>query len=189
MPMNVTIEPTEIEAVQIVKTGRFEDERGYFSESYSREMWSRAGFRGEFVQDNLSKSCRGTLRGMHYQLEPDGMGKLVRCVQGSVFDVAVDLRRGSPSYGRWIGRELSGENGLSLWVPVGFAHGFVALEDDTFVHYKCTSMHAPDSERSLHYADPAIGIEWPLAPSVISEKDQVAPGLDAVETNFEYRPE
>ena len=189
MPMNVTIEPTEIEAVQIVKTGRFDDERGYFSESYSREMWSREGFRGEFVQDNLSKSCRGTLRGMHYQLEPDGMGKLVRCVQGSVFDVAVDLRRGSPSYGRWVGRELSGENGLSLWVPVGFAHGFVALEDETLVHYKCTSMHAPDSERSLHYADPAIGIEWPLAPSVISEKDQVAPGLDAVETNFEYRPE
>jgi len=186
MPMNVMIEPTEIDAVQIVRTGRFDDHRGYFSESYSREMWSRAGFEEEFVQDNLSKSCRGTLRGMHYQIEPDGMGKLVRCVQGSIFDVAVDLRQGSPSYGRWVGRELSGENGLSLWVPVGFAHGFVALEDETLVHYKCTSIHAPDSERALHYADPDVGIEWPLAPSVISEKDEAAPHLGDVEANFEY---
>jgi len=186
MPMEVTIEPTEIEAVRIVRTGRFDDDRGFFSESYSKEMWSRVGFDGEFVQDNLSRSCRGTLRGMHYQLEPDGMGKLVRCVHGSIFDVAVDLREGSPSHGRWVGRELSGENGLSLWVPVGFAHGFVALEDETLVHYKCTSMHAPESERALHYGDPTVGIKWPLAPSVVSHKDEAAPPLADVEANFRY---
>ena len=184
MPMNVNLEPTEIPAVMEVHTGRFDDERGFFSESYSREMWRRAGFDEVFVQDNLSRSCRGTLRGMHFQLEPDGMGKLVRCIKGAIFDVAVDLRAGSPTYAKWVGRELSGENGLSLWVPVGFAHGFVALEDDTFVHYKCTAMHAPESERALSYRDPDVAIEWPLAPTVISGKDEAAPMLDGVEANF-----
>ena len=186
MPMEVTTEATEIEAVLEVRTGRFDDERGFFAESYSQEMWSRAGFVEVFVQDNLSKSCRGTLRGMHYQLDPHGMGKLVRCIQGAVFDVAVDLRRASPSYGKWVGRELSGENGLSLWVPVGFAHGFVALEDETLVHYKCTSMHAPDAERALSYRDPEIAIEWPIPPSVISTKDAAAPMLPEAESNFVY---
>ena len=184
MPMQVKIEATEIEAVREVHTGRFDDERGFFSESYSKEMWARAGFEEVFVQDNLSQSCRGTLRGMHYQLEPHGRGKLVRCVKGAVYDVAVDLRKGSSTYGRWVGRELSASNGLSLWVPVGFAHGFVALEDETLVHYKCTSIHAPDSERALSYRDPEIAIDWPLAPSVISEKDEAAPMLAEVESNF-----
>ena len=184
MPMQVKIEATEIEAVCEVHTGRFDDERGFFSESYSKEMWARAGFEEVFVQDNLSQSCRGTLRGMHYQLEPHGMGKLVRCVIGAVYDVAVDLRKGSSTYGRWVGRELSATNGLSLWVPVGFAHGFVALEDETLVHYKCTSIHAPDSERALSYRDPDVAIDWPLAPSVISEKDEAAPMLAEVESNF-----
>jgi dTDP-4-dehydrorhamnose 3,5-epimerase len=186
MPMPVSFEPTEIPAVLEVRTGRFDDERGFFSESYSSEMWARGGFKERFVQDNLSRSCRGTLRGMHYQLEPDGMGKLVRCVQGAVYDVAVDLRAGSPTYAQWVGRELSGENGLSLWVPVGFAHGFVALEDETLVHYKCTSMHAPASERALSYRDPDVAIEWPLTPSVISGKDEAAPLLSEVEANFRF---
>lgn len=182
--MEVTISPTELSGVLEVHTGRFDDDRGFFSESWSQEMWSRAGFHETFVQDNLSRSCRGTLRGLHYQLEPQGMGKLVRCLRGAVFDVAVDLRQGSPSYGRWVGRELSGANGLSLWVPIGFAHGFVALEDDSFVHYKCTGIHAPEAERSLSYRDPEVGIDWPLEPTVISEKDASAPMLGNAETNF-----
>lgn len=186
MPMEVRIESTEIDAVLEVHTKRFDDDRGFFSESWSEEMWKRAGFEARFVQDNLSKSCRGTLRGMHYQIEPAGMGKLVRCVQGAVFDVAVDLREGSPTYGKWIGRELNSENNLSLWVPVGFAHGFVALEDDTLVHYKCTAMHGPDFERALSYKDPEVGIAWPIQPSVVSEKDEVAPSLADVDANFVF---
>jgi dTDP-4-dehydrorhamnose 3,5-epimerase len=184
MPMPVHIESTEIEGVLIVKTGIFHDERGFFSESWSHGMWKDAGFEETFVQDNLSESAKGTLRGMHYQILPEGMGKLVRCVRGSIYDVAVDLRKGSPTFGQYVGRELSGENGLSLWVPVGFAHGFVALEDHAMVHYKCTGMHSPDCERSLSYKCPKVGIEWPLEPSIISGKDEDAPGLDEAEYNF-----
>lgn len=184
MPMAAKIDPTEIASVLEIHTGLFEDDRGFFSESYSREMWRQAGFDEVFVQDNLSKSCRGTLRGMHYQLEPHGMGKLVRCVRGAVFDVAVDLREDSPTYGKWVGRELSERNHLSLWVPVGFAHGFVALEDETLVHYKCTAIHTPEAERALSYKDPQVAIEWPLEPNIISEKDAKAPLLADVEANF-----
>lgn len=186
MPMPVTLEETPINGLLVVKTGVIHDDRGFFSEAHSRRMWAEAGFTEAFVQDNLSKSCKGTLRGMHYQLAPEGMGKLVRCVHGAVYDVAVDLRRGSPTYGQWHGLELSGENHLSFWVPAGFAHGFVALADDSLVHYKCTAHHAPDCERSLNYACPKVGIEWPLAPTIITEKDANAPMLDDVETNFTY---
>ncbi len=186
MPMPVTLEPTPIDGLLVVKTGVFHDDRGYFSESYSEMMWSEAGFEIPFKQDNLSKSKKGTLRGMHYQIEPEGMGKLVRCVQGSVFDVAVDLRKGSPTYGKWHGLELSGENHLAFWVPAGFAHGFVALEDESLVHYKCTTHHAPDFERALNYACPAVGIQWPIAPTIITQKDQDAPMLDDVDSNFEF---
>lgn len=184
--MPVTIKPTEIESVLEVQTGLFKDERGFFSESYSKKMWHQAGFDEVFVQDNLSKSCRGTLRGMHYQLEPHGMGKLVRCVQGAVFDVAVDLRRDSPTYAKWVGRELSAQNNLSLWVPVGFAHGFVALEDESLVHYKCTEIHTPEAERALSYKDPTTAIEWPIEPTVVSQKDEDAPFLGDAEANFQF---
>ena len=186
MPMPVQLRPTEIEAVLEVETMRIDDERGFFSESYSKVMWQKAGFEADFLQDNLSMSCRGTLRGMHYQIHPNPMGKLVRCVQGAVFDVAVDLRRGSPSYAQWVGRELSAENGLSLWIPHGFAHGFLALEDQSLVHYKCTEIHTPEAERALSYKDPTVGIEWPIAPSVVSGKDEEAPLLADAEANFEY---
>lgn len=185
MPMPVEIRPTEIEAVLEVVTGRAGDDRGYFAETYSREMWRRAGFEADFVQDNLSRSRRGTLRGMHFQIAPDAMGKLVRCIEGAVFDVAVDLRASSPTRGRWVGRTLRGEEDVSLWVPVGFAHGFLALEDDTLVHYKCTAMHAPESERALHYADPDVGIEWPIEPTVVTDKDSAAPRLAQVDARFD----
>lgn len=187
MPMPVEFVKTEIEEVLVVKTGVARDERGFFSETHSQRVWRDAGFDHHFVQDNLSSSARGTLRGMHYQLHPHAMGKLVRCVFGAVFDVAVDLRAGSPSYGRWVGRELSAANALSLWVPVGFAHGFLSLADDSLVHYKCTDMHTPEAERSLSHADPEVGIRWPIPPTLITEKDRDAPLLKDVEANFEYR--
>jgi dTDP-4-dehydrorhamnose 3,5-epimerase len=186
MPMPVEFRKTEIADVLEVKPGLFEDDRGFFTEIYSQPVWKAKGFDEIFVQDNLSGSRKGTLRGMHYQLSAHGMGKLVRVVQGSVFDVAVDLRKGSPSFGKWVGRTLSGEDSAALWIPAGFAHGFMALEDDTLVWYKCTSTHAPDAERSLNYNDPAVGIEWPLEPSVISSKDAGAPLLADAEYDFIY---
>lgn len=185
MPMPVTIEPTELPGVLVVQTMRVGDDRGFFSEIHSQNMYAAAGFREQFVQDNLSSSRRGTLRGLHYQLEPHGMGKLVRAVTGGVFDVAVDLRRGSPTFGRWVGRELTADNGLALWVPSGFAHGFLALADDTLALYKCTSHHEPASERGIRFSDPAIGIEWPFEPTFVSPKDRDAPLLADAEYNFE----
>ncbi|HEO70526.1 MAG TPA: dTDP-4-dehydrorhamnose 3,5-epimerase, partial [Candidatus Hydrogenedentes bacterium] len=136
--------------------------------------------------DNLSLSAKGTLRGMHYQIEPHAMGKLVRAITGAVFDVAVDLRRGSPTFGKWVGRMLSEGNPAAMWVPPGFAHGFVALEDHTLVYYKCTRLYAPQAERSLSYADPEVGIEWPMQPTVISPKDAEAPLLREADYNFTY---
>ncbi len=186
MPMKVEISETEIDGVLVVETGVFEDHRGFFSETYSQNVWQDAGFAETFVQDNLSLSKKGTLRGMHYQLSWAGMGKLVRVITGGVFDVAVDLRKGSPTFGKWVGRELSGENGLALWIPVGFAHGFVALEDDTYVWYKCSGHHSPEGERALSYRDPQVGIEWPIAPTVISDKDENAPFLEEADYDFVY---
>lgn len=186
MPMPVDITETEIPGVLEVRPKIFSDARGYFTETYNFDTWSEKGFAPDWKQDNLSKSCKGTLRGMHYQLNPHAMGKLVRAVQGRVFDVGVDLRKGSPTFGKWIGRELSGDDNLWLWIPAGFAHGFVALEDDTLVYYKCTATHHPETERALNYADPDVGIAWPIAPTVITDKDAVAPMLGEAEYNFEY---
>jgi dTDP-4-dehydrorhamnose 3,5-epimerase len=186
MPMPVEFAKTEIAGVLEVKTGLFEDDRGFFTEAYSLPVWKAGGFEGVFVQDNLSRSRKGTLRGMHYQLLTHGMGKLVRVVQGSVFDVAVDLRRGSPTFGNWVGRTLSGRDSSALWIPVGFAHGFVALEDDTLVWYKCTGAHAPEAERSLNYRDPQVAIAWPLEPTIISRKDAEAPLLADADYDFLY---
>jgi len=184
MPMSVEFTKTEIADVLVVKTGQFDDDRGFFTETYSAPVWKAGGFEEIFVQDNLSRSRKGTLRGMHYQLSARGMGKLVRVVHGAIFDVAVDLRRGSPTFGKWVGRKLSAENGLSLWVPVGFAHGFVALEDETLVWYKCTDSHAPEAERSLNYNDPTVAVRWPLVPTIISPKDEQAPLLADAEYDF-----
>ena len=186
MPMPISFKPTEIDAVWEVNAGVFEDDRGFFMEAYNAATWTEAGFTEPFLQDNVSTSKRGTLRGLHYQLEPHGMGKLVRAMKGSIFDVAVDIRQGSPTFGKWVGRTLSAENKLALWVPSGFAHGFIALEDDSMVWYKCTSTHAPESERSIRYNDPAIGIDWGIEPEVISDKDAVAPLLAEAEYNFAY---
>lgn len=186
MPMPVTIAELEIPGVLLVETKCFNDERGFFSELYSKPMWQDAGFNEVFVQDNLSMSRKGTVRGLHYQLNPRGMGKLVRAITGAIFDVGVDLRKGSPTFGRWIGRELSAANRLALWFPAGFAHGFVALAENTLVLYKCNEWHAPEAERAINYADPAIGIAWPITPSIVSQKDAAAPRMEAAEYNFVY---
>jgi dTDP-4-dehydrorhamnose 3,5-epimerase len=188
MPMPVKVAPTEIPEVLVVETGVAKDDRGFFSETYSARMFEQAGFRATFVQDNVSGSRRGTVRGLHYQIEPHPMGKLVRVLRGSIFDVAVDIRRGSPTFGKWVGRTLTGDNRLSLWVPAGFAHGFLALEDDTLVLYKCTEIHTPESERAIHFADPEIGIAWPIAATLVTPKDAAAPPLASADFNFRYAP-
>lgn len=186
MPMPIEILPTEIPAVKVVKVSRFDDDRGFFSETYALDVWHAAGMTQTFVQDNLSNSRRGAVRGLHYQLEPRTMGKLIRCMRGAIYDVAVDLRRGSPTFGKYVARELSADNGLALWVPSGFAHGFMALDDDALIHYKCDGQHAPTHERSLSYRCPKIAIAWPAEAALVSAKDLAAPGLDEAEYNFTY---
>ncbi len=186
MPMPIKIQETDFPGVLFIETGCFHDERGFFSETYSAVIWREAGFAERFVQDNLSLSVKGTMRGLHYQLEPHGMGKLVRAIKGAVYDVGVDLRRGSPTFGRHFAATLKEGDNRWLWLPSGFAHGFVALEDDTMVYYKCSGMHAPEAERALRYNDPALGIAWPLAPTVVSNKDAQAPLFADAEYNFAF---
>jgi dTDP-4-dehydrorhamnose 3,5-epimerase len=153
--------PTPIEGVMVIEPKVFGDDRGFFMESWNAEAFRKAGMDLTFVQDNHSRSSRGVLRGLHYQ-QPGPQGKLVRVTAGAVFDVAVDLRRSSPTFGKWFGVELSAANKKMLYVPEGMAHGFLCLEDGTDFLYKCTSDYAPANEHSLLWSDPAIGIVWPL---------------------------
>jgi dTDP-4-dehydrorhamnose 3,5-epimerase len=164
--------PTPLPDIKLLSPRVFGDERGYFLESWNRETLSSAGIDFSFVQDNHSRSKRNVMRGLHYQL-PGAQGKLVRVTNGAVFDVVVDLRRSSPDFGRWYGVELSAENKRMLWVPPGFAHGFLALADDTDFLYKCTAPYQPQSEHCLLWNDPAIGIKWPVASgaALLSSKD------------------
>ena len=151
----------------------FADDRGYFMEVWHAQRYSEAGLAARFVQDNQSYSRRGTLRGLHYQVKHP-QGKLVRAVSGTIFDVAVDLRRGSPHFGRWVGATLSGENQAQVFVPEGFAHGFLVTSDEAVVEYKCTDFYSPADERTLAWDDPEIGIDWPLPagePPRMSSKD------------------
>lgn len=177
----------QLKGVTLFEIGRFEDMRGFFTELYHSEELKKAGFTETFVQDNLSLSQKGVLRGMHYQLEPHGMGKLVCCISGEIYDVIVDLRKGSPTFGKWEGFNLSGNELSLLWVPVGFAHGFLSQSDNTIVLYKCTSFYNKDAERSLSYRCPKVGIKWHKEPLVISEKDRNAPNLDQAEYNFVFK--
>lgn len=186
MPMQVSVEEAGLPGVLVVKAGIARDDRGYFSEIYSKKTFAEAGIDADFVQDNLSLSAEGIFRGLHYQLEPYAMGKLVRAIRGAVYDVVVDLRRGSPTFGLWKGVTLTEENHLALWVPPGFAHGFLTLENNTLFHYKCTQIHTPEAERSIRYDDPALGIQLPVAPKLLSPKDAQAPLLKNAEFNFQY---
>ncbi len=152
---------TTIPEVKLITPEVHEDERGFFMESWNRRRWREAGIDCDFVQDNHSRSCRGVLRGLHYQLVR-GQAKLVRATRGRVFDAVVDIRRGSPSFGRWVGCELSAENRRQLFAPAGFAHGFLVLSDEAEFQYKCSEFYDFEDERGLPWNDPGIGIEWPL---------------------------
>lgn len=177
-----------INEVTRITPDRFGDNRGYFSEVF-KDQWFRENIANvTFVQDNQSLSeALGTVRGLHFQLAPYAQGKLVRCIQGSVFDVAVDIRLGSPTYGQWVGAELSAENGAQLWIPEGFAHGFQTLEPNTILHYKVTAPYSAKDDRGLLWNDPTIGIEWPWAgDAILSAKDQVQPTLADLPVSFNY---
>jgi dTDP-4-dehydrorhamnose 3,5-epimerase len=167
---------TSLPGVLVIEPLVFADDRGFFTESWQAERYGAAGIGMSLRQLNRSHSVRGTLRGLHYQ-EPDPQGKLVWVMAGAVFDVAVDIRRGSPSFGRWFGIELSAENNRQLWVPPGFAHGFVALSDGVDLIYACSEIYRPAHDRALRWDDPEIGIEWPITEPLLSAKDAAAPSL------------
>ena len=174
------IETTAIPDVLIVEPDRFGDDRGFFQETWHQRRYGEAGIDATFVQDNISLSARGVLRGLHLQ-NPNAQGKLICVLQGEVFDVAVDLRVGSPYFGRWAGAMLSLENRRQMWVPEGFAHGFCVLSETALFAYKCTDFYSPESEIAVLWNDPEIGIDWPLSDPVISEKDAEAEPLSALD--------
>jgi dTDP-4-dehydrorhamnose 3,5-epimerase len=179
----VLIEQTDLAQVLVLTPRFFKDERGFFTESYNKRAFAEAaGSDVEFVQDNHSRSSRGVLRGLHYQLPPNAQAKLVRVASGAIFDVAVDLRRSSPTFGKWAGVELSAENHRQLWIPEGFAHGFLTLSDSADVLYKTTAYYSPADEGSLAWDDPDVRIEWPLTTEpLLSDKDRAAPRLAEAE--------
>ena len=170
--------------VVLIEPKVFGDSRGFFLESFKQDLFNEAtGTNYEFIQDNHSRSSKGVLRGLHYQLPPYAQGKLVRVITGAVFDVAVDIRRSSPTFGKWVGAELTAENHKQLWIPPGFAHGFVVLSETADFVYKTTAYYAPQTDRGVLWNDAEIGIEWPQLdiPFSLSDKDQKQPGLAAAE--------
>ncbi|RUT79634.1 dTDP-4-dehydrorhamnose 3,5-epimerase [Ancylomarina longa] len=179
---------TEIPDLLIIQPKVFEDERGYFFESYNENKFRELGIQLQFVQDNESKSNYGVIRGLHYQLAPYSQTKLVRVISGKVFDVAVDLRLGSPTYGKWQGVELSAENKIQFLIPKGFAHGFSVLSDSATFIYKCDAVYNPEAERGINYNDPFLNIDWRISPQNenISSKDKASPNFKDAETNFKF---
>jgi dTDP-4-dehydrorhamnose 3,5-epimerase len=175
----VNITPTKLADLLVIEPRVFEDERGSFLESWNRETFRSAGLDADFVQDNHSRSRRGVVRGLHYQL-PNAQGKLVRVVRGRVWDVAVDIRRSSPTFGQWLGMELSGDNRKMLWIPEGYAHGFLTLEDNTEFLYKSTALYDSKADRAIRWNDPTLGIRWPVEGMAVSlsNKDLAAPLLE-----------
>lgn len=167
---------TEIPEVLIIEPQVFGDDRGFFYESFNQKVWEDAtGLKTRFVQDNHSRSIKGVLRGLHYQLPPAAQAKLVRCVVGEAFDVAVDIRRSSPTFGKWVGQKLSAENKRQLWIPEGFAHGFLVLSEVAEILYKTTAFYDPQTEQCIAWDDPGLGIDWPLQSApLLSKKDAVA---------------
>ncbi len=183
----VHIEATALPDVLILTPARFGDSRGFFSESWNKSRLAEQGIDIEFVQDNHSLSAaKGTVRGLHFQTPPRAQDKLVRCGRGALLDVAVDIRHGSPTYGKWVSVELSADNGRQLLVPKGFAHGFVTLTDDTEIIYKCSDYYAPDCDRALMFDDPAVGVEWGIhrEKAIMSDKDLAAPALADLDNPF-----
>jgi dTDP-4-dehydrorhamnose 3,5-epimerase len=180
----IDVHPLDLDGLFEIRPSRFGDQRGFFSEVWSRDALAEAGFQLDFVQDNHSYSAaKGVLRGLHYQLPPAAQDKLIRVSRGSIFDVAVDIRPGSPTFGKWTGLILSAELWNQILVPKGFAHGFVTLEEHTEVQYKVTAPYRPDLDRGIRFDDPAIGVDWPLEGNEVqlSAKDSAAPLLSAAE--------
>ncbi|NOR74017.1 MAG: dTDP-4-dehydrorhamnose 3,5-epimerase [Draconibacterium sp.] len=177
---------TYLPGLVVIEPRVFEDDRGYFFESYRYKNYIEAGITEPFIQDNESKSVRGVVRGLHYQLDSYSQAKLVRVVQGSVYDVAVDLRKGSPTFGKWFGIELSENNKKQLFVPRGFAHGFSVLSKSAIFTYKCDNVYNSEAERSVNPFDAKLGIDWQLdgLEQIVAEKDKQAPNFDNAEMNF-----
>ncbi len=171
--------PTTLPGVLIVEPKIFPDPRGFFLETYNRVRYQEAGIGCEFMQDNLSASKKGTLRGLHYQY-PNAQAKLVQVIQGEVFDVAVDIRKGSPTFGKWTGVLLSADNKRQLFIPQGFAHGFCVLSETAIFNYKCSDFYAPQHEHGILWSDPAIHIDWPVANPILSPKDRAYPVLKEI---------
>lgn len=170
------VEASPLPEVLVIEPRVFRDSRGFFLETFQQSRYEDIGVTAAFVQDNWSRSSRGTVRGLHFQ-EPDAQGKLVWVTQGSVFDVAVDVRRGSPRFGQWFGLELTATEPRQLWIPPGFAHGFCVTSDVADFFYKCTAPYTPTSERTVRWDDPAIGIRWPVDEPILSARDLAAPLL------------
>ena len=179
---------TELKGVYVVEPQVFGDSRGWFMETWSARKLVEAGIDVNFVQDNQSFSAaKGTLRGLHYQLNPMSQAKLIRCTRGEIFDVAVDIRRGSPQYAKWVGVRLSADNKKQLFIPRGFAHGFITLTDNVEVMYKADNYYAPECDGNIRWNDPAIGVDWPTEPTNLSDKDKNAPLLsERSGLNFVY---
>ena len=182
------ITETELKGVFIVEPQVFGDARGWFMESWSKRKFAEAGLDIEFLQDNQSFSAtKGTLRGLHYQLNPMAQAKVVRCTRGEIFDVAVDIRKNSPQYAKWTGVVLSAENKKQFFIPRGFAHGFITLTDDVEVQYKADNYYAPECDVNIRWDDADIGIKWPIQPVILSDKDKTAPLLkERTNLNFVY---
>ncbi|MDX5325834.1 MAG: dTDP-4-dehydrorhamnose 3,5-epimerase [Bacteroidota bacterium] len=175
---------TRIKDLYEIRPRVFEDPRGYFFESYNKKVFEGLGIQAEFVQDNQSLSGKGVLRGLHLQAPPFEQGKLVRVIKGSVLDVAVDIRKGSPTFGQHVAIELSEENKKMFWIPPGFAHGFLTLADETIFAYKCTGYYDRNSEMAVRWNDPELGIDWGIKDPILSEKDEMAPLLKDFQSPF-----
>ena len=180
------IEKPPIEGLLIIEPDVFKDNRGYFFESFSEKKYREAGINYSFVQDNISKSTKGTIRGLHYQVGESAQGKLCSVILGKVLDVAVDIRLGSPTFGKYFAVELSDEKKNQLWIPTGFAHGFAVLSDEAVFQYKCTNYYSKNDERSIRYDDETLNINWQVEKPVISEKDIQAGSFNAIQKDFVY---
>lgn len=180
------MQKSKLNEIKLLKTVRHGDDRGFFAETYSLREYLDLGISSEFVQDNHSLSrAVGTIRGLHFQAPPYAQAKIVRCVRGAIFDIVVDIRRGSPKYGRWESYELTAENGHQLYVPIGFAHGFMTLRPNSEIVYKCSNYYAPETEGSILWSDPEIGIDWPFGVKpILSNKDDVGILLKDFESPF-----
>ncbi|HWP58566.1 MAG TPA: dTDP-4-dehydrorhamnose 3,5-epimerase [Candidatus Acidoferrales bacterium] len=184
MPFQIT--SLEIPDVILAQAKTINDERGFFLEAYKRSELTRGGIRCNFVQDNHSRSRRGVLRGLHFQKQPAAQAKLVWVARGEIFDVAVDIRKGSPTYGQWVGEILSDKNHRLLYIPEGFAHGFVVLSEEADVIYKVSAEYSPEHERGIIWNDPTLRIDWPIEDPLLSPKDAQLPRLENADSNFEY---